>query len=416
MQKSGIRTKAIGVLFALGLAFGVGMYVGIEKGYGLPAWAATSTPITISLGPNDRQPSGVDVSPLWLAWNLLEENYIPTHSSSTIPTDKERLYGAIKGLTESYGDPYTVFLEPSDAQVFQEDISGSFGGVGMELGFKDGQVVVVAPLKDSPAERAGMQTGDAVLEVDGESTAGFGVEDAVKVIRGLKGTPVVLTVGREGESEPLTITIVRDTISIPIIETTNRGDGIFIIDLYSFSANSPALFQQALREFFESGATKLVLDLRGNPGGYLEAAVQMASFFLPVGDVVVTEDFQGNQDNRVHRSVGYNVFTNKKLSMVILVNEGSASASEILAGALQQHGVAKLVGTRTFGKGSVQELIELGGGAELKVTVARWLTPNGSSISDGGLTPDIEKDRSLENVQAGKDPQLDAAVLWLTGQ
>ena len=168
-----------------------------------------------------------------------------------------------------------------------------------------------------------------------------------------------------------------------------------------------------MREFAQSGATKLIFDLRGNPGGYLESAVQMASFFLPVGDVVVTEDYKGKRDNIAHRSVGYNVFANKKLEMAILVDQGSASASEILAGALQQHNIAKLVGIRTFGKGSVQELIELGGGAELKVTIARWLTPNGTSISDGGLTPDVEAARTVEDVKAQKDPQLEAAVNWL---
>ncbi|MBI2004746.1 S41 family peptidase [Patescibacteria group bacterium] len=410
------RFKAVGVFLVLGVVFGAGIYVGVERQYGAPAWAATSTPLTFTLWPNDAEPSDIPAAQLWLAWNLLQENYVVTHASNTLPTAQERLFGAIKGLTESYGDPYTVFLPPQDAQAFQEDINGSFGGVGMELGLKDTQVVVVAPLKGSPAERAGMLSGDIILAVDGKSTEGFGVDDAVRVIRGPKGTAVTLTVGREGEPRPLTIKIVRDTISIPTIKTEARGDGIFVIELYSFSANSAELFRGALREFFESGSTRMILDLRGNPGGYLEAAVQMASFFLPVGEVVVTEDYQGNHDNIVHRSVGYNVFANKKLSMAILINQGSASASEILAGALQQHGVAKLIGTRSFGKGSVQELLELGGGAELKITVARWLTPNGSSISDGGLAPDIQKDRTTEDAKAGKDPQKNAAVLWLSGQ
>ncbi|OGC82854.1 hypothetical protein A3D68_02640 [Candidatus Adlerbacteria bacterium RIFCSPHIGHO2_02_FULL_52_17] len=416
MINRGARFKAVVVLFALGVVFGAGIYVGVERQYGAPAWAATSTQFTFTLGPNDTEPSNINAAQLWLAWNLLQENYVVTHTSSTLPTEQERIYGAIKGLTESYGDPYTVFLPPQDAQTFQEDISGSFGGVGMELGLKNTQVVVVAPLKDSPAERAGIISGDAILAVDGKSTEGFGVEDAVKAIRGPKGTTVTLTVGRDGEPKPLIIKIVRDTISIPTIKTEARGDGIFVIELYSFSANSAELFRGALREFFESGSTRMILDLRGNPGGYLEAAVQMASFFLPVGEVVVTEDYQSNNDNIVHRSIGYNVFANKKLSMTILINQGSASASEILAGALQQHGVAKLIGTRSFGKGSVQELLELGGGAELKITVARWLTPNGSSISDGGLIPDIQKDRTIEDVKAGKDQQKDAAVLWLSGQ
>jgi carboxyl-terminal processing protease len=205
-------------------------------------------------------------------------------------------------------------------------------------------------------------------------------------------------------------------ISIPVLKSYNRPDGIFVIELYSFSANSADLFRNALRDFFQSGSTKMILDLRGNPGGYLEAAVDIASYFLPVGDTVVSEDFKGKAPANVHRSAGYNVFANKKLSMAVLIDQGSASASEILAGALQQHNVAKLVGTRSFGKGSVQQLMDLGGGAQLKITIARWLTPNGSSISDGGLTPDINATTTPEQFAAGKDPQKDAAISWLITQ
>jgi carboxyl-terminal processing protease len=403
-------------LLGIFAAFVIGVFAGMERGTWNPfASAATSTSFSISLSPNGS-PANVDMAQFWRAWNLLEEDYVPTHASSTIPSPQERLYGAISGLTDSYGDPYTVFMPPSDAQVFQQDISGAFEGVGMELGVKDKQLVVVSPLKGSPAEAAGLKSGDAILAIDKKITEGLAVDDAVKLIRGKKGTKVEFIIGRAGEPAPLTISVVRDTINIPVINNYKRSDGIYVIELYSFSANSADLFRTALRDFFQTGSTKLILDLRGNPGGYLEAAVDMASFFLPVGDTVVTEDYKGRQDNIAHRSFGYNVFANKKLSMAILVNQGSASASEILAGALQQHNVAKLVGTRTFGKGSVQELIDIGGGAELKVTVARWLTPNGTSISDGGLTPDIQKDRTDEDIKAGKDPQKDAAVLWLTQQ
>ncbi len=208
---------------------------------------------------------------------------------------------------------------------------------------------------------------------------------------------------------------MRDTINVPTIDTKESG-GVFTISLYSFSASSAAQVRDALRKYFLSGDTKLILDLRGDPGGYLDQAVQIASYFLPVGDVVVTEDTQGHGDNTVHRSTGQNVFAGKKLAMAILIDQGSASASEILAGALQQHNVAKLVGTRSFGKGSVQQLVDLGGGAELKVTIARWLTPNGTSISDGGLTPDIKADRTQDDAINGKDPQMSAAVAWLATQ
>lgn len=386
----------------LAVAFGAGLYIGISERLENTAAAA--------------QPSGLNFEKFWEAWNLLEENFVQTHGSSTIPTDTEKVYGAIAGLTDSYGDPYTVFMPPEDAKQFNEDISGAFGGVGMELGVRNESLTVVAPLKGSPAEAAGVRAGDTVLAVDNKATEKMAVDAAVKLIRGEVGTSVTLTLKRAGVSEPLIVKIVRQTIQIPVINTYKRADGIFVIELYSFSENSAELFRNALRQHFESGATKLLLDLRGNPGGYLEAAVQMASFFLPVGEVIVTEDAGGKAQNGVHRSLGYNVFANKKLSMAILVDEGSASASEILAGALQQHNVAKLIGTHTFGKGSVQQLVQLGGGAQLKITIARWLTPNGKSISDGGLQPDIKAERTAEQFTAGKDPQKDAAVAWFATQ
>jgi carboxyl-terminal processing protease len=394
---------AAGVLAVVALAFSVGLYTGVSEINHNRAAAAT-----VVANPN------VDLSQFWQAWVVLDQNFVNAHGSTT-PSQQDKIYGAIAGLVDSYGDPYTVFLPPSDAQVFNDDISGSFGGVGMDMGEKDGAVAVIAPLKGSPAEKAGIHSGDIVVAIDGTSTDGMSVDQAVKLIRGPVGSKVTLTVVRAGTPQPLSISIVRATINIPVIDTKDQG-GIFTISLYSFSQNSADLFRGALRQFFLSGDTKLILDLRGNPGGYLDAAVDMASYFLPVGDVVVTEDFKGKAQNVAHRSVGYNVFANKKLSMAILVDQGSASASEILAGALQQHGVAKLVGTRTFGKGSVQQLVDLGGGAELKVTVARWLTPNGTSISDGGLTPDIQATTTPEQFAAGKDPQRDAAVAWFATQ
>ncbi len=409
-----------GAVLALAVTFVIGISIGINERMQNVVSAATftipGTSINLSGGVSTAQPKGLDFAQFWQAWSILNDNFVQTHASNTIPTDQEKIYGAIAGLADSYGDPYTVFFPPAEATSFNETIAGAFGGVGMELGERNGSLTVVAPLKGSPAEAAGVRSGDIVLGVDNKPTEKMAVDDAVKLIRGKIGTTVTLILKRTGTAETITVKIVRDTIKIPIINNYKRPDGIYVIELYSFSENSTDLFRTALRQFFESGSTKLIFDLRGNPGGYLEAAVQMASYFLPVGDVVVTEDYKGKQANIVHRSIGYNVFAHKKLSMAILIDQGSASASEILAGALSQQGVAKLVGTRSFGKGSVQQLVDLGGGAELKVTVARWLTPNGNSISDGGLQPDIKADRTAEDYKAGKDPQKDAAIEWLATQ
>lgn len=411
MQNHKKKWAAAGIVTAVMLAFILGHYTGVTQRIAEAAGDAVPT-ITLSLNP-DTQPAGLDFAEFWKAWYLLDRNFVQTHSSTTIPTDQERIYGAIAGLTDSFGDPYTTFFPPVEAKTFVENIQGEFGGVGMEMGTKDGKLVVVAPLKDSPAEKAGIISGDFVAGIDGVPTEGMAVDEAVSKIRGIKGTAVKLVLVREGVKDPIEVSVVRDTIQIPIIKNYMRQDGIYVIELYSFSANSAELFRNALREFMQSGSKKLIFDVRGNPGGYLEAAVQMASYFLPPGAVIVTEDYKGKQDNVFHRSLGYNVFAGKDLKMVILADQGSASASEILAGALQQNGVAKLVGTRTFGKGSVQQLMDLGDGAQIKITVARWLTPNGSSISDGGLQPDVKADRTIEDYQNKKDPQMDAAVNYL---
>lgn len=357
---------------------------------------------------NTSQPTDLDIDPLWKAWNTLEEKFVP--ATTTDPTtNDEKLWGMIQGLADSYGDPYTIFMPPEDAALFEEDIQGSFGGVGMEIGIRDSVLTVVSPLKGTPAELAGIIAGDKIVEIDGESTRDITVDRAVKKIRGEVGTNVELSIFRNGDTKLIKITVTRGIINIPTIDTELRDDGVFVIELYSFTAVSPNLFREALREFMLSGTDKLILDLRSNPGGFLGAAIDMASWFLPLGEVVVQEHFGEDEEPNLHRSKGYDVF-NDNLKMVILVNQGSASASEILAGALQEHGIAELVGTRTFGKGSVQELVRITPETSLKVTIARWLTPNARSISDGGLDADIEVEITPEDIENDLDPQLDKAV------
>jgi len=279
-------------------------------------------------------------------------------------------------------------LPPQENKIFNEDISGEFEGVGMEIAIKDGVLTVVSPLKGTPAFKAGIKAGDKIIEIDGVGTEGIDIRDAVNKIRGPKGTQVEFTILREGEAEPLKIKVTRDKIKIPTIEVSEPADDVFMIELMSFTAESPKLFADALAQFINSKKKKLIIDLRGNPGGYLDAAVDIASWFLPKGATVVTEDFGNKRPEIKHVSKGFNIFDDAKL--VILVDKGSASAAEILAGALRAHGKAVIIGTNSFGKGSVQELVPITKDTSLKVTVARFILPDGSWIMGEGLKPDIE--------------------------
>jgi carboxyl-terminal processing protease len=347
-----------------------------------------------------------DFAAFWKAWKLVEEK-LPNASETT---NQERVYGAIKGMLASFGDPYTTFFSPEENKQFLDEIAGEFGGVGIEMAQKEGVLTVIAPLKDSPAYKAGMQSGDKIVKIDDKLSADMTTDEAISFIRGTPGTTVVLTVVRDGLSEPKAISIVRDIIKIPTVDTERfEAEGVFVIKLYNFSAQSADLFRQALLTFNESGYDKLVLDLRNNPGGYLEASVQMASWFLPKGTVVVKEIGKDEKDTVLHKSYGPGILKDK-VKMVVLVNGGSASASEILAGALSDHGIATLAGEQTFGKGSVQEVVTVTPDTSLKVTVAKWYTPNNISISDQGLTPKVEipASTSPEN-----DTQLKAAVKLL---
>lgn len=372
-----------------------------------------------SLSTEANMPEGVDFAPVWRAWSIIDEKFVPASvatstviASTTADRNQERVWGMIEGLANSLNDPYTFFLPPAENEQFGEDMSGKFEGVGMEIAVRDQILTIVTPLKGTPAERAGLKSGDKILKIDGKDTQDLDVSGAIKLIRGPKGTVVTLTIAREGDTKVREIEVTRDVINVPIVTTTNRDDGVFVIQVSQFTANSPDHFRNALREFVQSGKTKLVLDLRGNPGGYLDAAVDMASWFLPSGKVVVTEDYAGHADNIVHRSSGYNVF-NENLKMVILVDRGSASASEILADALRHYGIAKMVGTNTFGKGSVQELVTITQDTALKITVARWLGPDGEQIPLTGIVPDVEVTVSEDDLKAKKDPQLDKAIEML---
>lgn len=392
-------TNILWVALAMTFSFTAGIF--IDRNFNLEyRKQEASVVFNDSVGPKE-----VDFAPFWIAWDILNEKYV---KPDTV-TNQEKVWGAISGLTQSFRDPYTVFFPPREAEYFQSEVRGNFGGIGIEIGIRDDILSVIAPLKGTPADRAGILAGDKIIKINATSTADLKLDEAISLIRGERGTPVILTVLHENAEDVVDVTIIRDVINIPTVETEKRNDEIFVISLYNFSADSPNLFRGALREFVDSGYHKLVLDLRNNPGGYLEAAIDMASWFLPPGKVVVKEHFGKSKDDVVYRSKGYNIF-NDTLELVILMNKGSASASEILAGALHDHGVAKLVGETSFGKGSVQELIDVTPDTSLKVTIAEWLTPNGEQLSGRGLKPDVAVERTVKDFEKKIDPQMDKAI------
>jgi carboxyl-terminal processing protease len=352
------------------------------------------------------KPGNVDFSLFWDSWAKVQEKYVGRSALDY----KKMVFGAISGMVESLGDPYSVFMTPEDAKKFSEDIKGSFEGVGMEIGMRKEVLTVIAPLEGSPAKKAGLMAGDKILKIDDTITSDLNLDEAVSKIRGPKGSEVRLLIARENWNEAKEFKIIRDVISVPIIsnETKKAGEKqIAYVHLNQFSENSGAEFRKVANQILSSPAEGIVLDLRGNPGGYLEMAVDIASWFLKSGELVVIEDY-GNGDRNENKSYGYNKLAHYPL--VILIDQGSASASEILAGALRDNRGVKLVGQKSFGKGSVQKLEELRGGSSLKITVAKWLTPSGHSISEAGLEPDEKIELTEEDIQEMRDPQLDKAL------
>ncbi|MEX0917576.1 MAG: S41 family peptidase [Candidatus Paceibacterota bacterium] len=409
------RQSGAGLLgFGLAIVFAsAAFFSGMQIGSGIDTDSQQAGLFSFLFSGRSEPSESVDLDEFWRVWELMDEKYVASTSTDPV-TAEDRIHGAIQGMVASFGDPYTVFLPPEDAEQFEQDISGNFEGVGMEVGIRDSVVTVIAPLPNTPAEKAGIVAGDAIVRIDETDTNNMTIDEAVRLIRGEKGTEVILTVYRDGENDLLTIPVIRDTIAIPTVDAERIGD-VYIIRLYSFNGLAESKMQEELRNFAKSGATKLVLDLRGNPGGYLESAVSIGSYFIPGGKVIVREQFGEGQSEELYRSRGRVVYEFTPDNMVVLVNEGSASASEILAGALKEHNVATLIGETTFGKGSVQELVSLPKKSSLKVTIARWLTPEGVSFGNGGLEPNIRISRTPQQVIEGADPQQEAALEWLRG-
>lgn len=350
------------------------------------------------------QPGTLDFSLFWDAYNKLQQKFI---DPSKI-TDKNVIYGAIEGMASSLKDPYTNFFDPVQAEKFQQDLNGFFGGIGIEIGIRKDLLTVVAPIKGTPAERAELKSGDIIVKIDGVNSVEMTTEEAVNRIRGQEGTTVTLTIARESWPSPKEIKIVRDTINVPSIEWSLKENDVAYIQIFHFDNTLFSKIRIVALEILQSPAKKIILDLRDNPGGYLEAAQEVAGWFLKSGQPITIEDFGGRRPQVIYRASG-----NSDLSdypIVVLINQGSASASEILAGALRDNRSIKLIGTKSFGKGSVQEVVDLEGGSFLKITTAKWLTPKGASISEIGLTPDIKVELTDEDFEQKKDPQFEKAL------
>lgn len=381
--------------------FYIGLFVG--------AWQATGKAIENN-GPDvvnqnrlfDRT-DDIDFGNFWEVWDLVQGAYYQPVSEDDL------FYGAMEGMVSGLGDPYSVFFDPEAAEEFDNELDGIFYGIGAEIGKKDDLIVVIAPLSGSPAESAGLRAGDEIWYVDDMDIFGYSVQEAVQAIRGEIGTEVVLTVARDGEEDFIEIPIVRDEIQINSVEWEIRDDGIAVIEISMFNDDTTDLFTQAVREALAAGVDGLVIDLRNNPGGLLTQAINLAGFWID--DMTVVQQRVGDQVQSF--SAAGNAWLST-IDTVVLVNGGSASASEILAGALQDYGYATVIGEQTFGKGSVQEYYELPDGSAVKITVSEWLTALGRSINEVGITPDIEVEYTIEDYETDQTPQIDAAIDFLS--
>lgn len=402
MKKGFLAIFFVLIIFAV---FGAGFYFGKSQ---IPILVPQDI-INEDLG----KPVNLDFSLFWEAWDKLEKKYVD-HSKIDY---KQMLYGAISGMVKSVKDDYTVFMPPEDSKIFKEDVSGEFQGVGMEIGTRNNTLTIIAPLGGTPAEKAGLRAGDKILKINGQNTIGMLVEEAVKLIRGPKDTEVILTIVREGWDDVKDFKIIRDVIEVPPLKWELKGPpggspDIAYIKLYQFSEIASSAFNKIGLEILRSPAKKIILDLRNNPGGYLEVAQDIAGWFLDKGSLITIEDFGGKEKSKEYLAAGPSKFFSYPI--VVLINQGSASGSEILAGTLRDNRGILLIGEKSFGKGSVQELADLKEGS-LKITVAKWLTPKGSLINGQGLAPDIEVELTEKDYNENKDPQLDKAIEILNG-
>jgi len=387
------------VAFVAVLSLGVGYKLGENN----PGKATTT----------GDQVKNVDTSVMNEVLDRLQKSYLKVEDINS----KKLMYGAAEGMTASLGDPYTAFYPPVENARSKEDLQGEFGGVGIQLGFVDKTLAVMAPLKGTPAEKAGIRAGDLILRIKDEAkqidqdTSGINIDDAVDMIRGLKGTPVILTMFHDGDNESKDVTLIRDTINVPSTELEwLDSNQVALIRVNKFGEQTLTEWVKMVDEILAKNARGVILDLRNNPGGFLQRAVDLGSEFISEGVIVKQRDKNGTEVLEVDRK---GRLVGKPL--VVLINKGSASASEILAGALRERLGIKLIGENSFGKGTVQEVQELSGGAGLHVTVAEWLLPSGKNIHKEGLAPDVEVKFVFDEKNVEKDNQVDKALEELRG-
>lgn len=377
------------------------LYLFFLGGYLFGRTGGETAVLPIGKSIEQEKPTDVDFSLFWEVWNKVHDEY-----SSSID-DQKMIYGAISGSLAALGDPYTAFFDPETNNKFQEEISGQFEGIGAELSIKDNRLIVVAPLKKTPAERAGILPNDYIVSIDGTKTADLTVDQAVSLIRGPKGSQVSLVIVRGEETREFKIT--RETIILKSVEYSfenHQGKEIAIVKINQFGDDTVDLFDQFADECQEKNCQKIILDLRNNPGGYFDGAIDIASYFIEEGVVVKEVDKKG--DKKEYRTTKRAKLAGRKV--VGLINLGSASAAEIVAGALADHGLIKLVGEKSFGKGSVQNFEQLSSGAAMKVTVAKWLTPKEREIDQQGIEPEIKVEMTEDDYLNNRDPQLAAAI------
>ena len=398
-------TSAIIIIIAL-LSFVVGIFIGTtQKQAQELASQFTSGLDGTALGGVAAVPQDLNFKLFWEVWQKVKVDAVDHNV-----TDQDLFYGAVRGVVGALKDPYSVFFTPDETKKFNEELSGSFEGIGAEIGFNKNNILsIIAPLPATPAERAGLKAEDMILKIDGQDTTDMSLEDAVSKIRGPKSTEVTLNIFREGFSEPKEFAIIRDRIQIESVKWEIKeasGKKFAYIKISHFNADTGDKFEKIVMPVLQKNPDGIILDLRNNPGGFLDVSVDIAVFWT--GDkTVVIEQIKGDKKEELK---GNGIARFQDIPTIVLVNGGSASASEIVAGALQDHGKAKIVGTKTFGKGSVQELESLGNGSSFKLTLAKWLTPKGVSISEKGITPDIEVKFTDKDFEEKKDPQLEKAL------